>query len=369
MIRRRHVFAPAAALFAAAARAANPGEALRKAMLEAVESKQIPGAVVVVREKGRNVVEEAAGWAVIEEKRPMRVGDIFMIASSTKPFSATTIMTLVDRGELRLDDPVRKFYPEFAGSSDIRQLLSHTSGLFGNDAPREVVEPIRNFDRPLRDAVSLIVKAPLAYEPGTKFSYGGASFCVAAGIAEKITGQDFEQYMRKVLLEPLGMRETQFRSAVDLSPRVPQIYKRRKGGGFEPVPAVMELPGRRGPRPDGFVLAAGGLYATAGDAVRFLEMHLNDGESNGKRILSQESVRAMQARQTGAAGEEYGLGWRRMEFDASGQVVVFGHGGAYGTQLIVDKRRGLVAAIFTQMPSGESAKFLSAARAAVAREA
>ena len=332
------------------ASAADPGRAIRDVLEKAVNSGQIPGAVVLVRQDGRNVVEETAGYAVIEEKRPMRADDLFMIASSTKPFTATTVLTLVDQGKLRLDDRVSKFYPAFEGSSTIRQLLSHTSGIFGNGAPPEVVEPIRNFDRPLAKAVELIIPTPLAYQPGSRFSYGGASFCVAAGIVEKITGREFDEYMQEVLLEPLGILNACFRSAADLSARVPQMYERTESG-FKPKPAVMELPGRRGPRPGGFILAAGGLYASPRDTVRFLEMHLDGGVFDGRRILSAALVAQMQERQTGAAGEEYGLGWKRMRLAPDGRPLLVGHGGAYGTQLLIDNERGLVAAIFTQMPA------------------
>ena len=351
-------------LAAAAASAGEPSGAIRKVMEAAVESRQIPGAVVIVRQGGSNVVEETAGHAVIEEQRPMRADDLFMIASSTKPFTATTVMTLVDQAKLRLDDRVSTFYPAFKGASTIRQLLSHTSGIFGNGAPAEAVEAIRNFDRPLSKAVELIAPTPLAYEPGSQFSYGGASFCVAAGIAQKITGREFDDYMREVLLKPLGIQDACFRSAQDLSGRVPQMYK-RTDAGFEPTPAVMELPGRRGPRPDGFILAAGGLYASARDVVVFLEMHLDGGVANGKRILSAKSVAEMQKRQTGAAQEEYGLGWRRMRIAPDGQAAAVGHGGAYGTQLLIDHERGLVAAIFTQMPAAQAREFIAEVQSAI----
>ncbi len=351
-------------LAAVSASASDPSRAIQQILQEAVDSGQVSGAVVVVRKDGRNVVEETAGYAVIDEKRPMRLDDLFMIASSTKPFTATTVLTLVDQGRLSLDDPVRKFYPEFQGSSTIRQLLSHTSGIFGNGAPKEMVEPIRNFDRPLAEAVKLIVKTPLAYEPGSKYSYGGASICVAAGIVEKLTGRQFDAVMQSALFDPLGVSEACFRSKQDLSTRVPQLYERTEQG-FRAKPAVMELPGRRGPRPDGFILAAGGLYASARDAVRFLEMHLNGGAFEGKRILSKDLVAEMQKRQTGAAGEEYGLAWKRMRVSPSGEPLLVGHGGAYGTQLLVDNERGLVAAIFTQMPSGQSKQLIAAVRKAI----
>lgn len=189
MNRRTHLLSLAGALPVAHAAATSVEfSSLRRLIAESVDRGDAPGAVVVIRHGGREVFAAAAGYAVIEEKRLMRADDLFMIASSTKPFSATAILTLADRGKLTLDDPVRKFFPEFVGASTIRQLLSHTSGIFGNGATPETVEPIRNFDRELRDALPLIVRTPLAYTPGAKFSYGGASFCVAAGIAEKITG-------------------------------------------------------------------------------------------------------------------------------------------------------------------------------------
>lgn len=351
-------------LSAASASAAGPNGAIRKVIAAGVEAGQIPGAVVIVRKNGVNIVEETAGYAVIDEKRPMRADDLFMIASSTKPFTATTVMTLVDQGKLSLDERVDKFYPAFSGVSTVRQLLSHTSGIFGNGAPPEVVEPIRNFDRPLRKALELIIPTPLAYEPGTKFSYGGASLCVAAGIVEQITGQEFDAYMQQALLGPLGIQDACFRSPDDLSARVPQIYDRTETG-FSPKPAVMELPGRRGPRPDGFILAAGGLYASPRDTAVFLEMHLNGGVSGSKRILSAKLVEEMQQRQTGAAEEEYGLGWRRLRVAPDGNALAVGHGGAYGTQLLIDHERGLVATIFTQMPSAQARDFIAAVQKAI----
>ena len=360
MLVRLAVFA--ALVFAAAAPAEDRFADLRALVDASVARGEAPGAVVVVRLGGQKVFEHAAGLAVIEEGRPMRPDDLFMIASSTKPFSATTVLTLVDRGLLDLDDPVRKFYPAFAGGSTVRQLLSHTSGMFGNDAPPETVEPIRNFARPLADAVPLILRTPLASAPGTKFSYGGASFAVAAGIVEKLTGEDFERYMRRVLLDPLTIADACFRSPKDLSARVPQIYTRNKQGRFVPQAAVMEAPGRRGPRPDGFVLAAGGLYATADETARFLQLHLDLGAVDGRRVLSERMALEMRRRQTGAAGEQYGLGWRRERFAGDGPAAAFSHGGAYGTSLYVDAERGLAAAIFTQMPGGGSKKLLDAVR-------
>ena len=163
--RRDALAALALAASARTARAGDPAGEIRRIIDRAVASGRIPGAVVIVRKDGRNVVEEAAGYAVIEQRRPMRADDLFMIASSTKPFTATAVLTLADQGKLGLDDPVRRYYPAFQGSSTIRQLLSHTSGVFGNDAPPEVGEAMRDFDRTRGASVELSVREPLAYQP------------------------------------------------------------------------------------------------------------------------------------------------------------------------------------------------------------
>lgn len=323
----------------------------------AVAEQRVPGAVVMVAQRGRIVFEMAAGYADLEKRREMRIDDIFMLASSSKPFAAATVLTLIDQGRLGLDDPVSKYLPQFKGASTVRQLLSHTSGIIGNQAPPEQLEPIRNFDRRLDEAVQLIIRQPLAYAPGQQFSYGGASYCVAGRIVETLTGLEFDAYLKKALLDPLSLRDTMYRSAADISARVPVIYT-RSNGRFEPTKAIMELPDRRGPRPDGFILVPGGIYGTARDAVTFLQMLLNGGTHNGKRVLSQKAVLEMQKKQTGELKDDYGLGWWRSRVDASGKAMVLWHGGAYGTHIWIDLERELAGAVFTQMPLREARPFI-----------
>ncbi len=325
----------------------------------AIANKQIPGVVVSVRQHGKTIFELAAGFADIEAGRKMSVDDICMIASSSKPWAASTAMTAVDSGKLSLDDRVSKYFPEFGGSSTVRQCLCHTSGIFGNDGPREATQWIRNFDLPLKDAVAQIVQQPLLYNPGDKFDYGGASFCVAGRIVEMVTGQDFEAYMKKVLWRPLALHDTMYRTTRDIVSRVPRIYQKTEGG-FQALPAVMETPGHRGPRPDGFVLVPGGIYSTVHDSLRFLEMHLAGGILDGKRILSTSSAMEMPQEADGEASESV-----RGSDGLSSRMAPFSHGaGAYGTELWVDPARSLVGAIFTQMLSAQARPFINELRKA-----
>jgi CubicO group peptidase (beta-lactamase class C family) len=340
------------ALFLPAVLGAFDGHGLSELLRSAVAGGRVPGAVVAIQQHGKIVFEEAVGFADLESRRPMRTDDLFMLASSTKPFAATAILTLVDRGLLRLDDRVSAYFPAFPGASTVRQCLSHTAGIFGNDTKAPVIDAIRGFDRSLADAVRLIVAQPLAYEPSAKWVYGGASFCVAGRIVEMIAGKEFDAYMKEALLDPLVMRETMYRSREDLSPRIPVIY-RKSEKGFEKVPAVMDLPHRRGPRPGGFVLVPGGIYSTPRDTIRFLQMHLDGGKYAGRRILSEKLVMEMRKKQTGDLPNEYGLGWTRRK---QGGV---GHGGAYGTSIWIDPDRDLVGIAFTQMLYAQALPFLT----------
>ncbi len=319
---------------------------------EAVAKREIPGVVVVVQQNGKTVFSKAAGYADLESKRLLRVDDIFMMASTSKPMSATAILTLVDQKKLSLDDPVRKYFPEFAGNSTVRQLLSHTSGIFGNTPDHPRLRLIRDFDQSLADAVRGIVKEPLVYGPGTQYSYGGASFSVAGRIAELLTGEEFDAFVTRVLFRPLGMQETVFRTTKNLSGRIPKIY-RRTGEQWVATPAIMDRPEQRGPRPAGFVLVPGGIYSTAADLLRFAQMQL-DG---GRGILSPAMIEEMRRKQTGALKENYGLGWQLLPNGA------FGHGGAYGTYLYIDPRRNAAAVILTQ--SVGAGKFQEAVRSRI----
>lgn len=313
---------------------------LRAFLERSVAEKRIAGVVLMVQKGDRVVFREAFGDADVEARQKMTVSHMFMMASSTKPFSATTVMTLVDTGKLSLDDRVSKFYPAFTGSSTVRQLLSHTSGIFGNNAPPEAVKWIRTMDLSIQQSVAGILAQPLAYAPGTQYSYGGASFEVAGGIVEKITGQSFDAYMKKVLLEPLGLHDTMFHSSADLSARVAAMYSSRNGELVR-VPTLTDGLSRRGPRPAGFVLVAGGLYSTGDDCLRFLRFHLE----KGKRVLSEQAVRAMRTKQTGDLKQSYGLGWNLLPDG------IIAHGGAYGTDLWFHPERDLAVALLIQSPS------------------
>ena len=159
-------------------------------MSQAVKDNLVAGASFIVVHKGEVVFREGVGYADIESKRPFTADELLPIASVSKPFMASVVMALVDQGELKLEDPVEKYLPEFKGKRvqgrkqpakpmTIRQLISHTAGFWGNKGiTPEKMDLIRNFERPLNETIDLVAKYDLAYEPGTKWVYSGVGYCV-----------------------------------------------------------------------------------------------------------------------------------------------------------------------------------------------
>jgi CubicO group peptidase (beta-lactamase class C family) len=266
---------------------------------DAVAKKTVPHAVVLVERNGEVVFEKAAGGAKRE--------DIYALASTSKPIAATAILTLADQGKLSLDDPVAKYFPAFREASTVRQLLSHTSGIFGNNDV-ERLKLIRDPQQLLADAVEKVLLEPLSYKPGEAYRYGGASFCVAGRIAEKITGEGFDAFAKRVVFTPAGMKTA--------------AYKGR------------------------FVLVPGGISCNADDLLRFARTY--------PKLISAKARGEMTTKQTGSLKQNYGLGWQLLDDGA------YGHGGAFGTYLYIDPERKITVAVMTstERASGFAAEVL-----------
>lgn len=260
-----------------------------------VEQGFYPGAGLVIGWRGRVVLEHHFG--------AHDPGTADFIASASKWLAAATIAAVVDEGVLSWEDPVQRWLPEFTGSAGavrLRQLLSHTSGL-----PGEQPEGRRNDDYPtLEESVRQVLPLPLLEPPGTRFRYGGLALQVAGRMAEQATGHSFPELFRRKLAQPLGLEHTRF-TPVDPSP------------GHNPM-------------------LAGGARSCAVDYARFVAMIAGHGQLAGKRVLSDEAIAEMQRDQVGTASVGpgqfpervrgathqgvYGLGVWRERVDAQGNV-------------------------------------------------
>ncbi|MBP88077.1 MAG: hypothetical protein CMJ64_15360 [Planctomycetaceae bacterium] len=322
-------------------------ESLSEFLNQAVQQGRISGCSFLVAHKGEVVFRKAVGYADLEAKRPFTTDELLPIASVSKPFLASVLMALVEHGKLKLDDPVEKYLPEFKGIKvegsqsparpmTVRHLLSHTGGFWGNNGiTPEKRDLIRNFGRPLSEAVKRMSEYDLVYEPGTKFLYSGSGYCVAGRVAEVALDQSLEEIAQDVLFRPLGLSRTTYLPSKEARKAVPAAYL-RQGGKLRKQPSMAERELR-------FILPGGSLFTTLDELAAFGQMHLNDGVYNGKRILSEASVTEMRRLQSPERPRRsYGLGWFRGDVSESGLADQVFHGGALGTHFRIDRRREVV---------------------------
>lgn len=333
-----------------------PPKSVSEAVKPLVDSKALPGAVMLVASKDKVLCVEAIGYADVGAGRPMLVDAIFWIASMSKPITAAALMILVDEGKVKLDDPVEKYLPEFKNLRvaekgkdlqkanhpiTVREVLSHTSGLgFRSKAEQPTIDVL-----PLKDAVLSYPKEPLEYQPGTNYKYSNQGINVAGRIVEVVSGMPFEEFLQKRMFGPLGMKDTTFTPSAAQLKRLATSYKANKDKNAWETTTVTALkypldgPGR-------YPCPGGGLFSTAKDCGAFCQMLLNGGTYNGKRILSESAVKELAKRQTGSdLKTSYGLG-----FAVGGDT--FGHGGAYATNMQIDTKRGLVTVWMVQQTGG-----------------
>jgi len=266
---------------------------------------------------------------------------VFILASISKPMTVTGVMTLVDRGQLHLDDPVRKFIPEFSGGDrdriTVRHLLTHTSGL--PDMLPENVE-LRKRHAPIAEFVAATCKTPLLFPPGSEVRYQSMGILLASAIAERITGMKFRDFQRQAVFEPAGMKSTSL------------------GLGGRQIAATARLQLNDNDDWNGnseywrnFGAPWGGVHSTAADVTRFLNLFLHP---NG-RVLKKETAAAMIVNQTHLA-EPWGLGWeiKPGNFGKACSPRTFGHYGASGTVAWADPEKGVSCVLLTTRPLTES---------------
>ncbi len=293
------------AVQAAAPPALNPqgGAALNTFLKSAIDRGDVPGVVVLVAAPDRVLYHEAFGKMSITKGLDMKKDTIFNIASMTKAVTSVGVMMLVDEGKLGLDDEVSKYLPQFkspkvlskvdlaAGTYEtrpatkpitIRQLLTHTSGIgySWSDPGLALVQ---------KKTGAADLDLPLVNEPGAQWTYG-ASTRVLGMVIEKISGQTIDKYLDARILGPLGMTDTTY--AVPSSKTARVVNRNQRADG-----KITEIP-----NPDPIpptIRGDGGLYSTASDYGRFVQMILNHGQLNGVRILKEQTVREMSRNQTG----------------------------------------------------------------------
>jgi uncharacterized protein YbbC (DUF1343 family)/CubicO group peptidase (beta-lactamase class C family) len=321
--------APTSAARAQASGAANLG-VLDSIVHDAIHDGQIPGAVVLVWHNGQVVYRKAFGDRSLEPRRePMTVDTIFDIASLTKVVATTTaVMQLVQKGEVRLNDPVTKYIPEFAenGKEDItvRNLLTHYSGLRGD---LDLVQPWQGRDTAFRMALA---EKPV-YSPGAGFLYSDINFITLGALLERVSGDTLDAYCAKKIFIPLQMTHTRFLPPVAWRPKIAPTEYDEQGKMLRGV--VHDPTSRR----MGGVAGHAGIFSTADDLSKFAQALLN-----GSLVLSKEIIEKMTTPQQPPTSQVLrGLGWDIDSPFSSNRgellpVGSFGHTGFTGTSIWID---------------------------------
>jgi uncharacterized protein YbbC (DUF1343 family) len=315
---------------------------------EAMTAKLTPGAVVVVGQGDQTLYEKAFGFrATVPAEEVMTLDTVFDLASLTKVVAGTTaVMTLVEDGRLRLNDPVAAHIPGFErygkGNITIRHLMTHVSGL----RPDVDLHPWSGYDAAIELAKDEVPTAG----PGETFVYSDINFFLLGDIVTRITGQSLDAYLKRAVFEPLGMKETGYHPPKTLLPRIAPTERCAeqdawpcKRPGAAPLRGVVHDPTARRM---GGIAGHAGLFSTARDLQRFVRMLMNGGQLEGVRVMSAATVRAMTSPATPpGVSAVRGLGWDIDSRFSSNRGDLFpigsyGHTGFTGTSLWIDPSSG-----------------------------
>ncbi len=345
----------------------NAFDAIDEVVTREIVAGKAPGAVVLVGNRDSVLYRGAFGQRALKPVREaMTVDTIFDLASLTKVIATTiAVMHLVDRGMLRLDEPVATYWPEFAANGKsvitVRDILSHHSGLRAGFPPQN---PVANAPA----ARAFISADRLIFPPRQSTLYSDINFIVLGELVRRVSGIALDAYCAQHVFGPLGMRDTTFEVPADRRSRVAPTEHRLghmlRGDVHDQTAARM-----------GGVTGHAGLFSTADDLAILAQMLLNGGERNGVRILDAATVTAMTTRQALRQGQsERGLGWDRVvpfpsDGRAKGIAKSFGHTGFTGTALWIDPASNTFVVVLTNRVHPHGRGDVRALRTSVAERA
>jgi CubicO group peptidase (beta-lactamase class C family) len=360
------------------------------ALTEWVQKEWMNGGVALIIRNGKIVYYKAVGYNDLAAKTPLQKDAIFRIASQTKAITSVAIMILFEEGKLLLSDPVSKYIPSFkketvldkfnaadttyttlpaARDITIKDLLTHTSGLaYAQIGSREsnaiyaknkLTAGIGVTNESLLDAMTRLGTLPLMHQPGQKWTYGLNTDLLGA-LVEVISGVTLNDFFRTRIFEPLGMKDSYFMIPKEKANRLVNIYTEDSTGHLSKSTGNL-LNGPVGPDypllKSTYYSGGAGLSSTIYDYAVFLQMLLNGGEYNGKRILSRNTIRMMTMNQIGdlsLGDDKFGLGFgivSEKNGNIPAQAGTYSWGGAYATSYWVDPKEKIVMLFYRQLQS------------------
>jgi CubicO group peptidase (beta-lactamase class C family) len=324
--------------------------ALQDWVAEAAERLEVPGVAVGVYHDGEEHYA-FAGVTSLENPLPVDEDTLFQFGSTGKTFTATAIMRLVDQGLVDLDATVRTYLPELvlsdesvAGAVTVLQLLNHTAGWSG-----DVFDNTGDGDDALARYVELMADVEQVTPLGSTVSYNNASLSIAGRVIEKVTGKTFEQAIRELLFEPLGLDHCWFFPNEIMTRRFVAGHNQHPDGSITVArPWAMARCGN----------PAGGISSNAGDLITWARFHLGDGRAtDGTEVLPGKLLEQMQQATVdtpgSALGDAVGISWLLRDVEG---VRMVGHGGdtvgQHSTFDMVPERQFAVVGLTNCGPNG-----------------
>jgi CubicO group peptidase (beta-lactamase class C family) len=352
-----------------------------KATLQShVDRGRIPGAIAVIARAGEVEMFESLGRLDAQTGTAMRDDAIFRIYSMTKPITSLAALMLMEDGALQMNDPLSKFFPEFAKTqvaveeggevrrvpaqreATVHDLLRHTAGFtygfLGSNAVQKMYEEADIAARgpTNREFCKALAKLPLQDQPGSAFQYSHATDVLGA-VVEVVSDKTLGDFMRERIFEPLGMQDTAFNVPREKWPRVAEPFAKDPDSGADVtmLDARMSTPTESG---------GGGLFGTTQDYVRFLSMMRNKGSLGGTRLVSRKTIEWMTSDHLGNTpknndllipGYGFGLGFAVRTHAGMapqpGSVGQYFWSGIGGTSFFVDPVEDVFAMLMTQAPN------------------
>ena len=360
-------------------------------MQQYIDSGWINGDTAIIARNGKIIYYTGLGYDDAGTKKPLQKDAIMRIASQTKAITSVAVMMLYEEGKFLLDDAVSKYIPEFKNpvvldsfnESDttyttvpakseitIRQLLTHTSGIQYAQIGSKIFKAIYakagivagiGVDRiKLADVMKKLGPLPLAHQPGEKFTYG-LNTDLLGYLVEVVSGMSFDVFLKKRIFDPLGMKDTWFYLPADKQNRLATLYTEDDNKHLKKAEETMNINGifyTNYPNMNGtYFSGGGGLASTAYDYAIFMQMLLNNGVYNGKRILSRNTIRMMTTNQIGdltlGHGNTFGLGFEIVTKKGSAfsprPEGSYSWGGMFSSSYWIDPKEKIVAQLFLQL--------------------
>lgn len=354
---------------------------------EEISAGKIPGAVAMVKQSGRMVYHNSFGYADIATKTAMQDDSIFRIASMTKAITTVAVMQLYEGGKFDLEEPISNYIPAFAnprvlvstnGDGDIEEtraanseirivdLLTHSAGISYAfiETPLQrsykkngVIDGLTVENISLESVMLKLAEQPLLFDPGTEWAYG-LNTDLLGYLVEVVSGQTLNQYFAEHIFTPLGMEDTYFYLPDEKASRLVTLYADVDGlqvSAGDESSIYLDSPDYPIEGAMTYYSGGAGLSATAGDYLRFIEMLLNEGELDGERVLSRQSVELMRTPTVDSDNDgvlDFGLGFEVVTEPGTnsdrGPTGTYSWGGAFATSYWIDPANDLIAVVMTQ---------------------